>query len=204
MKKDKDKILLDREEQEYEFVSELEKEWRNSLPSLSESEWSELFPEAREVLPDKVKEWDAEKKRLLGIAKRALRRSTPGNAIEIRLALQVFVLPPINEAERHIARLRRQTVCHTDPIGGRITEVDIERARGVPIASLISSKVRRTGRTSTTNCPLHEDRSPSFVIYHESNSCWCFGCQQGGDSIALIRKLHNLSFIEAVKYLSHI
>lgn len=53
-------------------------------------------------------------------------------------------------------------------------------------------------------CPLHEDRSPSFVIYPETNSCWCFGCQKGGDSIAIVRLLNNLSFIEAVEYLNRV
>lgn len=201
-------VIFDREEQEQESLANLEKlerNWRESLPRLSDSAWLELFPEARAILPTKVREWDADRKRLVDIAKRALRRSTPKNAIETRLALQVYALPKINEAEKHIARLRRQIAYRSGhSVQGRITEADIQRAREVPIASLISSKVRRTGKTSTANCPLHEDRSPSFVIYPETNSCWCFGCQQGGDSIAFTKLLHNLSFIEAVKYLNNI
>lgn len=194
-----------KEEQEYEYFVELEERWRKSLPHLSEIEWLEIFPEARVILPDKIREWDTERKRLIGIAKRALHRSTSENAIETRLTLQVSILPRINEAEGHIKRLRHLIAYRPgNPVRGRITEADIERAREVPIASLISSKIRRTGKTSTTNCPLHNERSPSFVIYHETNSCWCFGCQQGGDSIALVQLLNNLSFIEAVKYLNRV
>lgn len=175
------------------------------MPRLSDTDWLELFPEARAVLPDKIKEWDIERKRLIGIAKRFLRQSTPKNAVETRLALQVYVLPKIDGAEKHIARLHRQIAyCSGHSVQGHITETNIQRAREVSIASLISSTIRRTGKTSITNCPLHEDHSPSFVIYPETNSCWCFGCQQGGDSIALTRLLHNLSFIEAVKYLNRI
>lgn len=198
-------VLLGRESDEQEYLFELEMNWRKSLPHLSDIEWLEVFPEARDILPDKLKEWGAEKKRLVDIAKRALRKKASKNSIETRLALQVFVVPRINTAEKHMARLRRQ-IAHFSgrQITGHITEADIQHARDVPIASLIPSNVRQFGKSITTNCPLHDDRSPSFVIYPETNSCWCFGCQQGGDSIAITRLIHQLSFVEAVKYLQRI
>ena len=36
-------------------------------------------------------------------------------------------------------------------------------------------------------CPLpgHDDRSPSFTVYQQSDSAWCFGCNRGGDIIQL-------------------
>lgn len=50
-------------------------------------------------------------------------------------------------------------------------------------------------------CPFHEDKDPSFVIYPETNSWWCFGCNNGGDSIEFIKILYDISFIDALKYL---
>lgn len=199
---------INAEEKEWELICQLEKIWQASLPNLSDIELLEIFPEAREILPNKAKEWDTERKRLLEIAQKAWRRRTPKNALETRLTLQVEVIPRINDAEQHTRRLQRQIAYRTDgsnlPTSGRITDADIERARSVPIESLISSKIRRGGKTSSAQCPLHDDRSPSFVIYHETNSCWCFGCQQGGDTIALTMLLQKLSFLEAVKYLNRI
>ncbi len=196
------------DELEMDFFFDLEKSWRNSLPRLSDIQWLEVFPEGRGVLADKVKEWGDEKKRLIGITKRALQESSRESAEKyalIRLYMQALVVPKINEADKHIARLRRQQAYFAPrSITGRITDADIQRAREVPIASLISTNLRSMGKTLTTNCPLHKDRTPSFVIYKESNTCWCFGCQQGGDSIALVRLLNNLSFIEAVKYLQNL
>jgi hypothetical protein len=50
-------------------------------------------------------------------------------------------------------------------------------------------KMRRVGNTWVTNCllPNHEDRSPSFVVYPETNSWYCFSCLHGGDAVELAR-----------------
>lgn len=42
------------------------------------------------------------------------------------------------------------------------------------------------GRCRAT-CPLpgHQDRTPSFVVYGDTERAWCFGCNRGGDVIAL-------------------
>lgn len=201
-------INYDESELEADFFLDLEKSWRESMPHLSDIQWLEVFPEARSVLVFKVKEWSDEKRRLIGIIKRALRESRSESVEKyslIRIYAQAIIVPKINDANKHIARLRRQQAHFAPhPVAGRITDADIQRAREVPIASLLSTNLRSTGKTLTTNCPLHKDRTPSFVIYKESNTCWCFGCQQGGDSIAFTRLLHDFSFIEAVKHLQHL
>jgi CHC2 zinc finger len=64
----------------------------------------------------------------------------------------------------------------------------------VPVADLADrlagpAGVRRAGKTPVTNCllPNHEDRSPSFVVYPETNSWFCYGCLRSGDVVDLAR-----------------
>ena len=47
--------------------------------------------------------------------------------------------------------------------------------------------MRRYGARTVARCPLpgHDDRSPSFTVYLETNSWWCFGCLRGGDVVDL-------------------
>ena len=41
-------------------------------------------------------------------------------------------------------------------------------------------------------CSFHADTQPSFYIYLETNSFYCFGCQTGGDSITLLDLFNQL------------
>lgn len=51
-------------------------------------------------------------------------------------------------------------------------------------------------------CPFHGEKTPSFTVYPETDSFYCFGCGVGGDVIGFIRKVENLDYIDAVKLLA--
>ncbi len=72
------------------------------------------------------------------------------------------------------------------------------------IESVISSYVdlKRRGRTLTGLCPFHNEKTPSFTVYPDTSSYYCFGCGAGGDVITFIRSVENLDYIEAVKLLA--
>jgi hypothetical protein len=50
-------------------------------------------------------------------------------------------------------------------------------------------------------CLLHKEVTPSFFIYPNSNSFYCFGCNEGGDVVDLIMKKESLSFGGAIDLL---
>ena len=107
------------------------------------------------------------------------------------------------KVEKHIERLKRLLmVANGKAPKGRITEEEIQQALAVPIENLINRPLRKNGKALVGLCPLHNEKHPSFYIYPETNSCWCYGCNQGGDVINLIKLLHGYSFKEAVQYLT--
>lgn len=69
------------------------------------------------------------------------------------------------------------------------------------IASLYIT-LKRRGRNMVGLCPFHGEKTPSFNIYTESNSFYCFGCGVGGNVISFVMKIENLDFVEAVKFLA--
>lgn len=72
------------------------------------------------------------------------------------------------------------------------------------IESVVSSYVqlKKKGRISVGLCPFHSEKTPSFTVYPESQSFYCFGCGAGGDIIGFIRRIENLGYVESVKFLA--
>ena len=62
--------------------------------------------------------------------------------------------------------------------------------------------LRRRGRTLSGLCPFHNEKTPSFVVYPDTQSFYCFGCGAAGDVINFVRKYNNLGYVESVKQLA--
>lgn len=58
----------------------------------------------------------------------------------------------------------------------------------------------RSGRPVAL-CPFHDEKTPSFNIYDDSNY-YCFGCKASGDAITYVRQRQGLGFVETLKYLA--
>ncbi len=73
-----------------------------------------------------------------------------------------------------------------------------------PIEEVVSRYVnlKRAGRNLNGLCPFHNEKTPSFTVYTDTSSFYCFGCGAGGDVFGFIRKIENLDYVEAVKKLA--
>lgn len=68
------------------------------------------------------------------------------------------------------------------------------------IASYVT--LRSEGSRKKALCPFHSEKTPSFIVYPNTQSFYCFGCGAGGDVITFIRRIENLDYVEAVKLLA--
>ncbi len=64
--------------------------------------------------------------------------------------------------------------------------------------------LKRDGKNNKCICLFHSEKTPSMVVYSDTQSFYCFGCAVGGDIFSFTMKVENLGYIEAVKYLCEI
>lgn len=69
------------------------------------------------------------------------------------------------------------------------------------IEDVISSYVslKKAGKNLKGLCPFHNEKTPSFTVYPETESFYCFGCGAAGDVIVFLMRIENLDYIDAVK-----
>ena len=72
------------------------------------------------------------------------------------------------------------------------------------IQTLIGGYVtlKRAGNNLKGLCPFHSEKSPSFTVYPNNNSFYCFGCGAGGDQISFVMQMEHLDYPDAVQFLA--
>lgn len=75
----------------------------------------------------------------------------------------------------------------------------------IDIVDLIQGYVpslKRTGRSFKGLCPFHQEKTPSFVVFPDSQNFHCFGCGKGGDLFSFYMLVENTEFREALRELA--
>jgi DNA primase len=62
--------------------------------------------------------------------------------------------------------------------------------------------LRKSGKSFQGLCPFHNERTPSFYVFPESQTWRCFGCHEGGDAFTFVEKQQGLDFRDALLYLA--
>lgn len=72
------------------------------------------------------------------------------------------------------------------------------------IAELISGdvKLKPSSRGYVGLCPFHNEDTPSFHVYTDTQSYYCFGCHKGGNIFTYVMTRENVSFPEALQILA--
>ncbi|MEV3930223.1 MULTISPECIES: DNA primase [unclassified Streptomyces] len=91
-------------------------------------------------------------------------------------------------------------------MAGRINDDDVKAVRdAVPIDAVVSEylQLKNAGGGNLKGlCPFHDEKSPSFQVSPGKGLFHCFGCQEGGDTIAFVMKIDHLTFSETVERLA--
>ena len=99
--------------------------------------------------------------------------------------------------------IQRMIEKRTDPlVEVDLTELDIAQAKAHPFEQIFSNPILKKNRKYQIGlCPFHLEKTPSFTIYLETNSGYCFGCHWSGDTISFRQDKDHLTFKNAVRSL---
>ena len=72
------------------------------------------------------------------------------------------------------------------------------------IVDLIGTYVslKRAGSNYNGLCPFHSEKTPSFTVFPDSQSFFCFGCEAGGDAFTFIMRVENLDYKGSLEFLA--
>lgn len=72
------------------------------------------------------------------------------------------------------------------------------------IVELIGGYVglKRAGRSYKGLCPFHQEKTPSFVVFPDSQNFHCFGCGKGGDAFTFYQQIEHVDFRESLQELA--
>jgi len=170
-----------------------------------------MFPEAKKIIPKKIKEWIEKCENIKKIIREILEETEndyPEDVWFIEMFIAVFFLPTLYEYERHLLELRIYQNIYKKRKNNRIDNYEkfkekIEVANSYPITELARDKLKlkQSGNNFVSLCPFHDERTPSFYLYTNTNTFICFGCGERGGVINLTMCLYGLDFKEAVEML---
>ena len=83
-------------------------------------------------------------------------------------------------------------------------ELTAQIRAALPIEDIIGEKIRLrpSSRGFMGLCPFHQEDTPSFHVYTDTQSYYCFGCHESGDIFTFTMKSENMSYPEALRLLA--
>ena len=82
------------------------------------------------------------------------------------------------------------------PIEAIKAKIDIADEIGLVV------RLQKSGKALKGLCPFHNERTPSFYVFPESQTFRCFGCNEGGDVFSFVQKQQGLEFRDTLHYLA--
>ena len=90
---------------------------------------------------------------------------------------------------------KAKTTLNLEKLKESISLVEVVETSGI--------ELQRNGNTLRGKCPLHNGDNPtSLAVYEDSQSWFCFRCDEGGDAIDFVRAWKNLDFADSLRYLA--
>lgn len=204
-----------------DYLERLEKEHKTAMKLKQSDEYLiDTFPEAKELIPQKLEEYWQEAtelyERLHWIRDRVDRLQVDTFSKWFYLKAEKFKEGRrLQEIQRQIQRLeRQQLVTEKKEVEKHLSReyfktikererFDIDKMFSrdellIDIVRFSGVGIKQIGASIKALCPFHNEKTPSFVIYR-NNWAHCFGCGWHGNFLNYIMKKNNCTFREALE-----
>lgn len=198
------------DELEREYFRRIEAEWLKTLPRFTDQYLFETFGDSIDSFNDKIlslKKGITKTLKKIDYYNKKYVKGEDIDSLFAKFCIEHFLVNPLKGLEKSyflLLRLKHRKYPPKIRNPNSITESDIERCRQVSLVRLAEDNgiiLRKNGKTYSTQCPFHEERTPSFYIYEDSNRFHCFGCGKSGDIIHFIESKYGFDFITTIKFL---
>lgn len=190
-----------------------EKIWKKSLYKLTSKELLIIFPEIKKTIHQKVIETKNQVKEEREYIIKKIQRI---NALKVdefskwfgKKLIKMSDLPELTILEKRLFNLNHLLFLinfpdTTDHHYKFKEEITIAKKYSIENLARSRLELRQAGGKFISLCPFHEETTPSFYLYPDSNTFHCFGCQKNGDVLTLAMDLFNINFKEAVAMLQN-
>src|SRR3989442_15255268 len=75
-------------------------------------------------------------------------------------------------------------------------KIDVVEEIGLVVA------LQKSGKALKGLCPFHNERTPSFYVFAETQTWRCFGCNEGGVVFSLVQKKQAMDFRDTLHYMA--
>lgn len=172
--------------------------YRNQLP-FCKSLWIKYLKQQIKTLQSEINSFPDIERKINNIIARAPRK----DQWFFELVADVFYRDDLPKLQRQLKSLTFKLAAleNEENISQGYSEAQIEQAKSVPLEKIFPNPLRKVGGRLVGRCVFHQDKLPSFTIYPQQNSFYCYSCNQGGDIIKFVELKEQCSFREAIKYL---
>ena len=174
-------------------------------PKYNKEELLKIFPEAKKIIPEKIKETEKQYLDQKNEIKRLLKKfETHKDSYFVEIFIEVFMMEDLLKYKSRLMNLKLFLKPKNKNVSG-VSDEEIQIAQEYPIEKIAEQylDLERFGNRYKSLCPFHNEKTPSFYLFTDSNRYYCFGCNEGGNVINLTMALFGIDFVNAVKMLQN-